>query len=165
MHIDSVAPHESICRIIGQSLAGTATAEQEQTLREHLPGCVSCSDHLNTGRRAIAALQGFSFDVDPVLERRVLTALAQRTQQLETNRARRRQMGWGALLALLFTAVGSLAASRLGGLAAPTLHLDPAQLQFGLAAFWITPSLIFCLLLLLLPALQVGLSAKKGLSL
>jgi hypothetical protein len=74
-------------------------------------------------------------------------------------------MGWGSLLALLLTAAGSFAASRLGSLAAPALHLDPAQMRFGLAAFWITPSLFICMLLLLLPTLHGSLSNKKGFSL
>jgi hypothetical protein len=74
-------------------------------------------------------------------------------------------MGWGGLLALLLTAVGSLAASRLGSLAGPALHLDPAQMRFGLAAFWITPSLFICMLLLLQPTLHAGLSSRKGFSL
>jgi hypothetical protein len=40
-------------------------------------------------------------------------------------------------------------------------------MRFGLAAFWITPSLFICLLLLLLlllPAFYAGLSSRKGLS-
>jgi anti-sigma factor RsiW len=156
--------HPSFCALIDRSLAGAATAQEEQSLREHLAGCVGCAEHLEATRRGIAALENFSFVIDRSLDDKVLAAVAARAQQLETNRMRRRQMGWGGLLALLLTGGGSFAASRLGGMAAPVLHLAPAQMQFGLTAFWITPSIFFCLLLLLLPALHTGLGSLKGVS-
>jgi hypothetical protein len=169
MQIDSIArhpsSHPSICALIDKSLAGAATPQEEQTLREHLAACAPCAEHLEATRRVVAGLEGFSFALGPALDSKVLAAVALRAQQLETSRVRRRQMGWGGLLALLLTAVGSLAASRLGSLAGPALHLDPVQMRFGLAAFWITPSLFICLLLLLLPTLHAGLSSKKGFSL
>lgn len=157
--------HPSFCAIIDKSLAGAASPAEEQSLRDHLAGCAPCAEHLEATRRAITGLEGFSFALGPALDARVHAAVALRAQQLETSRVRRRRMGWGGLLALVLTAVGSFAASQLGGLAAPALHLDPAQLRFGLTAFWITPSIFFCLLLLLLPAFQAGLSNKKGISL
>ena len=162
MQIDS--RHPSICALIDKSLAGAATPQEEQALREHLSACAPCAEHLEATRRVVAGLEGFSFEVGPALDGKVHAAVALRAQQLETSRIRRRQMAWGGLLALLLTAVGSLAASRLGSLAGPALHLDPAQMRFGLTAFWIMPSLFICMLLLLLPAFYAGISGKKGLS-
>lgn len=164
MQTESVSRHPTFCALIDKSLAGAATPKEEQTLREHLAACAPCAEHLEATRRVVAGLEGFSFAPGSALDSKVLAAVALRAQQLETSRIRRRQMGWGGLLALLLTFVGSLAASRLGSLAGPALHLDPAQMRFGLAAFWITPSLFVCLLLLLLPALYAGLGSRKGLS-
>lgn len=164
MQTESVR-HPSFCALIDKSLAGAASAQEEQSLREHLAACAPCAEHLEATRRVVAGLEGFSFELGPALDSKVYAAVALRAQQLETSRIRRRQMGWGGLLALLLTAVGSLAVSRLGSLAAPALHLDPAQMRFGLAAFWITPSLFVCMLLLLLPTFHAGLGNKKGLSL
>lgn len=158
------ARHASFCALIDKSLAGAASPAEEQSLREHLAACAPCAEHLETTRRAIAGLEGFSFALGPALDNKVLAAVAVRAQQLETSRVRRRQMGWGALLALLLTAVGSLAASRLGGLAAPALHLDAGLMRFGLIAFWITPSVFVCLLLLLLPMSLHQWNSRKGVS-
>jgi anti-sigma factor RsiW len=163
MQIDSNR-HPTFCALIDKSLAGAATPEEEQSLREHLAGCAPCAEHLDATRRVVSGLEGFSFDPGPALDNKVLAAVALRAQELETSRVRRRQMGWGGLLALLLTAVGSLAASRLGSLAGPALHLDPAPIRFALAAFWITPSLFVCLLLLLLPGFHAGSSGRKGVS-
>jgi anti-sigma factor RsiW len=157
--------HPSSCALIDKSLAGAASAQEEQSLREHLAACAPCAEHLEATRRVVAGLEGFSFELGPALDSKVHAAVALRAQQLDANRIRRRQMGWGGLLALLLTVLGSLGASRLGSLAAPALHLDPAQMRFGLAAFWITPSVFVCLLLLLLPTLHAGLGSRKGLSL
>ena len=151
--------------LIDKSLVGAASPQEKQTLREHLVACAPCAEHLEASRRIVAGLEGFSFALGPALDSKVLAAVTLRAQQLETSRIRRRQMGWGGLLALLLTAIGSFAASQLGSLAAPALHLDPAQMRFGLAAFWITPSLFICLLLLLPPASLNQWSSKKGLSL
>jgi hypothetical protein len=77
--------HESICHIIDKSLAGGASVQEEQSLREHLLTCAPCGEYLAASNRAIAGLQGFSFDMDPELDRRVLASLAVRAQQLEAN--------------------------------------------------------------------------------
>ncbi len=172
MQTDSNARHPSshpsicaLCYLIDKSLAGAATPQGERSLREHLAACAPCAEHLEATRRVVAGLEGFSFGfgVGTALDSKVMAAIARRAQQLETSRVRSRQMGWGSLLALLLTAIGSLAVSRLGGLAAPALHLDAAQMQFGLAAFWITPSLFICLLLLLLPGIgAAGRELRHG---
>lgn len=154
--------HASIRRIIDQSLTGAEPSAQErQTLREHLATCAGCAQYLDASNRAIATLADFSFPMDPALDGKVLAALAARAQQLE---AERRRLWWPCALALLLTIAGSIAASQLGSLAAVTFHLEPAQLHAGLATFWIAPSLCFCLLFLLLPTAPALFGHKKGLS-
>jgi anti-sigma factor RsiW len=162
-HSQSEARHPSFCGLIDKSLAGAATPQEEQTLRQHLATCAPCAEHLDASRRVVAGLEGFSFALGPALDSKVHAAIALRAQQLEASRIRRRQMGWGGLVALLLTVVGSLAVSRLGSLAGPALHVDPAQMRLGLTAFWITPSVFVCLLLLL-PAFHAGLGTRKGAS-
>jgi len=163
MRIDPVVRHESICRIIDQSLAGAATPEQERMLHDHLPGCAACSEHLDTGRRAIAGLNGFSFKVDSALDHKVLAALALRAQQMQARRQVRRQSWWSCGIALLLTATGSFLAAQLGERATEAFHLASAQLELGITTFWIAPSLCVCLLFLLLTLSTDGLSDKKGL--
>jgi predicted anti-sigma-YlaC factor YlaD len=151
-------------RIIDQSLAGAAvSAQEQQTLREHLAACAACSQYLDESNRAIAALADFSFPLDPALDSKVLAAIAAHAQQLEAESARRSGLWLTSLLALALTAIGSLAVSQLGALATAVFHIQPAQLRFGLATFWITPSVLVCMLLL--PGFQTVLGRRKGLSL
>jgi hypothetical protein len=151
--------HQPICHIIDKSLVGTASLEEQQTLREHLLACTSCNEYLGASHRAIAGLGGFSFDVDPALQERVLASLAR--QQSETKRILSMPVWWSRVVALVLTIAGSFAASRLAGLAAPVFRLQAAQIQLGLVAFWIAPSVCFCLLFLVLSVSPI----KKGLSL
>jgi anti-sigma factor RsiW len=149
--------HQMICHIIDKSLLGTASLEEEQTLREHLLACTACNDYLAASHRAIAGLGGFSFDVDPGLQQKVMASLAR--QESETRPFL--PVWWSRLIALVLTMAGSLAVSRLAGPAAPVLHVPAAQIQLGLVAFWIVPSVCFFLLFLVL-SVSPG---KKGLSL
>jgi hypothetical protein len=88
-----------------------------------------------------------SFDVDPALGERVLASLV--GQQSETRRIFS-PVWWGRAAALVLTMAGSLAASRLAGLAAPVFRLQAARIQLGVVAFWIAPSVCFCLLFFVL---------------
>jgi hypothetical protein len=159
--------HTSIRHIIDQSLAGGPRAlepQAQQSLREHLITCTACQQYLDASNRAIASLGDFSFAIDPGLDGKVLSSLAQRAQQLEAEGLQRRRL-WGiSCLALILTVAGSFAAAQLGTLAAPVFHFQPAQLHLGLATFWITPSVLICMLLLL-PGFQAVLGSRKGLSL
>ena len=156
--------HQEIRHIIDRSLEGAASLQEEQTLREHFLTCAPCQEYLNASHRAIAGLGGFSFEVNPDLHGKVLAALTQRAQQLETKRAGQRPMLWSYLTALLLTLAGSLAAARFSGLAVAVFHLQPAAMHFGLLALWIVPSLCFCLLFPLLCRLSEGWINEKGLS-
>ena len=141
--------HQPICHIIDKSLVGTASLEEQQTLREHLLVCTSCNQYLGASHRTIASLGGFSFDVDPALQERVLASLAR--QQSETRRVFSMPVWWSRVAALVLTIAGSLAAERLAGFAAPVFRLQAARIQLGVVAFWIAPSVCFCLLFFVLP--------------
>jgi len=155
--------HESFCHIIDKTLAGEASVQEKQSLREHLHTCASCRSYLNSCNRAITSLEGFSFDMDPLLDEKVLASLTLRAQELEKSRVNHRQL-WSCFIALMLTVAGSFIASQFGYIVAAVLHLQTMQVQFGLFAFWVAPSLCFCLLFLLLPTLS-GEWNKKGLSL
>jgi predicted anti-sigma-YlaC factor YlaD len=155
--------HESIRHTIDKSLAGAASREEEHALREHLAACAACEEYLDASRRAIAGLGGFSFEVNPALDAKVLAALS-----LEAGVAQRTRpipMGWSRLAALVLTVTGSLAASRFAGPAAAVFHMEPAQMHAGLVVLWIAPSVGFCLLFLLLSASPASWMNTKGLSL
>jgi len=157
-------PHQLIRQLIDQFLAGAASSEEEQTLREHLAGCAECSEYLEDSNRAIAALRGFSFPVDSDLDSRVLASLTHGAQQVENRHFQRSRMWQGGIVALLLTVGGSFTATQLGARAAAVWHLSAAQLHLGLAAFWIAPSLWICLLFLLLPVSPALWMNKKGLT-
>lgn len=158
--------HESIHHMIDKSLGRETSVQEEQTLREHLPTCAGCRDYLNACNRAIASLEGFRFDMDTRLDSKVLASLALRSQQLDTEHRNRTRMWWGCVAAFVLTVGGSFAASRLGSLAGAVFHVEPAQVQFGLATFWIVPSWCFCLLFLLLPVSPaLRTNNNRGLSL
>jgi len=72
MNIDH---HDTFQRMIDESLAGVLSAEKEQSLREHLSTCATCREYLSASNRVIAGLSGFSFEVNPTLNARVLAAL------------------------------------------------------------------------------------------
>jgi len=155
--------HESICHMIDKALAGAASLDEEQALREHLATCAACEQYLNASQRAIAGLGGFSFEVDPALDAKVLAALA--LEPGVAKRTRPMPMWWSRLVALVLTVTGSFAASRLAGLAAAVFHVEPAQIHAGLVAFWIAPSVGFCLLFLLLSISPARWMNTKGLPL
>jgi hypothetical protein len=56
----------------------------------------------------------------------------------------------------MLTAVGSFFDLRLSGLIASVLDLQRMQVQHGLIAFWIIPSLCLLLLFPILPLLSAG---------
>jgi hypothetical protein len=156
--------HQEIRHIIDRSLAGAASSQEEQTLREHLLTCVACQEYLNASHQAIAGLGGFSFEVNPDLHGKVLAAITLRAQQLEASKIERRPMVWSYLTALVLTVTGSFAAARFSGLAGAVFHLEPEPLHVGLLALWVVPSLCFCLLFPILHRLSAGWMNEKGLS-
>ena len=157
--------HAAICQLIDKSLAGAASPAEEQAVRDHLTTCAACSVYLEASNRAIGGLDGFRFEVDPALESKVLASLTARARQLEASGHSRRRLWFGCLAAIALTVLGSIAALLLGGVAAPVIHVQPAQLQAGLTAFWILPSFFICLLFLLLPASTSARANGKGISL
>jgi hypothetical protein len=156
--------HQEIRDIIDRSLVGAVSRQEEQALREHLLSCASCQEYLHASHQAIAGLGGFSFEVNPELQGKVVAALALRAQQLEAGRIGRRPMLWSYLAALVLTVAGSLAAARFSGLAGAVFHIEPEPLHIGLLALWIVPSLCFCLLFPILHRLSAGWMDEKGLS-
>ncbi len=146
--------HETIRDVIDKTLAGAASPQEEQTLHAHLPSCAPCQEYLNAGTRIIASLGGFSFDATPDLQAKVLWSLRLRAQQLEAAQPSRRRMVWGYIAALVLMVTGSLIAWQFGNLFAAFLNLQPIEVQRGLLAFWVLPSLCFLLLFPVLPRLS-----------
>jgi anti-sigma factor RsiW len=157
--------HEQICHIIDKSLAGAASPDEERSLQHHLSTCFACREYLESSQRAIAGLGGFAFEVDPNLHEEVMGALVAQIREGDNPIP----VWWGRAAALLLTVAGSLATWWFANLTAATFHLRPAQIQLGLAAFWIAPSVCFCLLFLFLPFSAESLSkdwiTKEGPSL
>jgi anti-sigma factor RsiW len=157
--------HNEMRRIIDKSLVGEASAQELQSLREHLHACAQCETYANDGRRAIASLSGFSFAsfaTDPGLQAKVHAALDLRMQQLQTTPPNRQRIVQVSIAALLLTLVGSFGALHMGNPLAAVLHLPLAQAQAGLFTFWIAPSWCFALLLPALLLISARSANKKG---
>jgi predicted anti-sigma-YlaC factor YlaD len=151
-----IDPHATIRDVIDKTLAGGASPEEDQSLQEHLATCAQCQEYLSAGTRVIASLGGFSFDVDPGLERKVLRSLSVRAQQLETAQAHRRRIVWGCVGALVLLMTGSWVALEFGNLVAAALNLPPMQVLRLLLLVWVLPSLFLSLLFPVLPLLSHG---------
>ena len=146
--------HAIMRDVIDKTLAGAVSPEEEQSLREHLPACAQCQEYLNAGSRVVTGLGGFSFEVQPELQVKVLASLTLRAEQLEAAQPSRRRMVWGCIAAVVLLVTGSAVAAQFGNLAAGSLHLQPNQVQRVLMAVWVLPSLCFALLFPLLPLLR-----------
>ena len=95
--------HQRICHIIDRCLAGAASLQEEQTLREHVLTCAQCKKYLDASQRVIAGLGGFSFEVNPDLHGRVIAAIGLRAKQLESQRIKHIPLWWTYSAALMLT--------------------------------------------------------------
>jgi anti-sigma factor RsiW len=155
MNIDH---HERFQHMIDESLAGAISPQKEQSLREHLATCVPCQEYLNASNRVIAGLSGFSFEVNPTLNERVMEALTLQAQQVRA--ARRGGWRWIGLrnvslrvwaafaVALSMSIAGSAFVYQAASTLTMPMHVDAAQIQVGVLVFWLLPS--FCSALCLL---------------
>ena len=160
MNIDH---HESFQHLIDESLAGAISAEREQSLREHLGTCAPCQEYLSASNRVIAGLGGFSFEVDPTLNARVLVSLRLPAQQVQAAQPGRRRWALISLAAVLLTMGGSFVDLKFGSLIAAVFDIQRMQVRQGLLAFWIVPSLFVLLLFPLLPLLsKAGTRREEG---
>jgi anti-sigma factor RsiW len=157
--------HSEMRHIIDKSLVGEASAQEQQSLREHLRACAQCDKYADDGRRAIASLSGFSFApfaADPDLQAKVHAALDLRMQQLEATPPNRKRIVQVSVIALLLTLAGSFGALHMGNPLAAIFHLPLSQAQAGLFTFWIAPSWCFSLLLPVLLLVSARSANKKG---
>ena len=148
MNIDH---HDTFQRMIDESLAGVLSAEKEQFLREHLSTCATCREYLSASNRVIAGLSGFSFEVNPTLNARVLVALKLQAEQVRAAQPGPRRLMrqhnvqfkvWAAFaVALSMSIVGSALVYQVAKLLTVPMHFDTAQVQAGVLVFWLLPSL------------------------
>lgn len=160
--------HESFQRMIDENLAGAVTVEKEQSLREHLVTCAACRDYLSASSRVIAGLSGFSFEVNPTLNARILAALRLKTEQDRVAQAGRRRFmrqhnvqfkNWAAFaLALSMSIAGSALLYQVAKLLTVPAPFDTAQVQAGVLVFWLLPSLCAALCLLAAPGENRGIA-------
>ena len=152
--------HENFQRMIDESLAGVLSAGKQPSLREHLATCAACRQYLSASNRVIAGLSGFSFEVNPTLNDRVLAALRLQAEQgreiLAHHSGRMPQhnvqfRNWAAFaVAVSMSFAGSALVYQMAKRLAVSMHFDTAQVQAGVLVFWLLPS--FCAALRLLAA-------------
>ena len=160
--------HEGFRRMIDQSLAGAISAEKEQSLREHLSTCAPCKEYLSASNRVIAGLSGFSFEVNPTFNARVLAALRLQMQQDRAARPHCRRFirpytvslkVWAALaVALSLSIVGTALLYQVAKHLMVPVHFDNAQVQAGVLGFWLLPSLCAAFCVLAAPVEKRGIS-------
>ncbi len=165
MNIDH---HEILRRMIDESLAGVLSAEKEQSLREHLSTCATCREYLSASNRVIAGLSGFSFEVNPTLNVKVLAALRLQAEEgrgifaRDTGTMRQHSVpfkNWAAFaVALSMSCVGSGLVYQMAERLAVPMHFVPAQVQEGVLVFWLLPSLCAALCLLAAPGEKRGIA-------
>jgi len=158
--------HEEFRHMIDQTLAGGIPVPQQQALREHLQSCVPCQQYRAANHRVVAALGGFSFEVDPSLNAKVSAKLQLQERQIkergdQATRAGRRRWVVSCVLALMLTTAGAFLDLRLSGLIASVFDLERMHLRQEVVAFWIMPSLCLFLLFPLLPLLSAGGTNRK----
>ena len=160
--------HDSFQRMIDESLAGAISAEKEQSLREHLATCAPCLEYLSASNRVIAGLSGFSFEVNPTLNARVLAALRLQAEEgrgilaRDTGTMRQHSVpfkNWAAFaVALSMSFVGSALVYQMVKRLAVPMHFDTAQVQAGVLVFWLLPSFCSALCLLAAPGENRGIA-------
>ena len=164
----NVDHHDTFQRMIDESLAGVLSTEKEQTLRAHLSTCAACREYLSASNRAIAGLSGFSFEVNPALNARVLAALRLQAEEgrgilaRDTGTMRQRSVpfkNWAAFaVALSMSCVGSGFVYQIAERLAVPMHFVTAQVQAGVLVFWLLPSLCAALCLLAAPSENRGIT-------
>ena len=160
--------HERFQRMIDESLAGAISAEKEQSLREHLATCAPCLEYLSASNRVIAGLSGFSFELNPILNAKVLAALKLQAQQVRAAQPGRRRLMrqhnvqfkvWAAFaVALSMSIAGSALVYQVAKLLTVPMHFDTAQVQAGVLVFWLLPSFCAALCLLAAPGENRGIA-------
>jgi hypothetical protein len=165
MNIDH---HDTFQRMIDESLAGVLSEEKEQSLREHLSTCATCKEYLSATNRIIAGLSGFSFEVNPTLNARILAALKLQAEvgreilAPDTGTVRQHSVpfkNWAAFaLALSMSLVGSRLAYQMAERLEVPMHFVTAQIQAGVLVFWLLPSLCAALCLLAAPGEKRGMA-------
>jgi anti-sigma factor RsiW len=160
----NIERHEAFQRLIDESLTGGLPAEKKQSLNEHLDTCAACQEYLGASNRVIAGLRGFSFEVDPNLNARVLASLRRSAaQRFHAEQPSRRPWVLISGAAIVLTVGGSFFDLRFGDLIASVIDIQRIHVRQGLLAFWIVPSLCVLLLFLLLPLLlKPAFTGKKG---
>ena len=165
MNIDH---HEAFQRMIDESLAGAISAEKEQSLREHLSTCATCREYLSASNRVIAGLSGFSFEVNPTLNARILAALKLQAEvgreilAPDTGTMRQHSVpfkNWAAFaVALSMSFVGSALVYQVAKLLTVPMDFGTAQVQAGVLVFWLLPSFCSALCLLAAPGENRGIA-------
>ncbi len=160
--------NDTFQRMIDESLAGVLSKEKAQSLRKHLSTCATCREYLSASNRVIAGISGFSFEVNPTLNARVLAALRLRAGEgrgilaRDTGTMRQHSMpfkNWTAFaVALSMSFVGSGLVFQMAERLAVPVHFNTAQVQAGVLIFWLLPSLCAALCLLAAPGENRGVA-------
>lgn len=133
--------HERARDLVERSAVEGLTPQEQRWLDGHLSQCGQCSQFAELSARAVRALGGFAFQVDPGASLQVQQMVRARAEQLAASPAGRlRALAFPIALGL--TVVGSMAMWQVAGLLAARWNVPPEAWHAAFVAAWVVPSAV-----------------------
>lgn len=136
--------HARARSLMDQALVEGISDEEQRWLVSHNEACSACSAYAETGLRTVRALDGFAFTLDAGAAVRVQEAVLRRAAERPE-----RHFDVGVAIAVALTIVGSLLAWETAAWLASGWGVAPHIWQGSLLLFWVLPSVMIDLLLIL----------------
>lgn len=133
--------HERARALVDKSAVDGIAADEERWLNAHLAGCGECERYAELSQRAIAALAGFAFEVDPAKALTVEQTVRARAAQMAASPAGRLP-ALAFPIAIVLTVLGSIAMWQLAGVAATRWNVPADAWHAVFLACWVVPSAI-----------------------
>ena len=138
--------HERARLLLDRAIVEGISEDEQRWLRSHTAVCAECSDYAGLSRRAIRALDGFAFELDPAAVLRIQDAVdACREQPAKSHEGK---FSAALVIAVLLTIAGSIAMWQPIAWLAARWEFPHAALKVGFVMLWLLPSVGLDLLLL-----------------
>src|SRR5260370_37749212 len=127
--------------LIDRSFVEEVSEGERQLIQDHIRDCDGCKRYLELTARTIRGVREFTFTSEPDSNAHVREILAHHTETMRQHNVQFK--GWAAFaVALSMSIVGSALVYQVAKLLTVPMHVDTAQVQAGVLAFWLLPS--FC---------------------
>jgi hypothetical protein len=146
--------HSRARLLIDQSLVGEISQSDDRWLRDHLAKCTECETFQNLSHSVLRSLGDLSFGVTPGATDRIQRVVADRAAELRSDRSLRLRALAGVVAALILTGLGSSAAWKAASWVSGYANVAGSSLHLEVLIFWLLPSLVASLILLVMPILR-----------